>query len=87
MATSEQQWRLVELFPFDFTIIYEACKENQGANVLLRRSQHAEFLALVLFVNIDFLNIQGYFLQDRYTIEIITSLKQDPTNYLEFGRQ
>nr|GEV19834.1 peroxidase 64 [Tanacetum cinerariifolium] len=57
VTTSEQQRLLMKLFPFDFTIIYKSGKENQGVDALSRRLQHADFMALVLLVNIYFLNL------------------------------
>ncbi|GKE63722.1 retrotransposon gag domain, retroviral aspartyl protease [Tanacetum coccineum] len=74
----------MKLFPFDFTIIYKARKENQGADALSRRPQHAEFLAIALPVNMDFLNLEEALLKDRYTGNIITSINQDQQAYLDF---
>ena len=85
VTTSEQQRLLMKLLPFDFTIIYKAGKENHGADALSRRPQHADFLALAIPVNMDFLNLQEALLNDPYTKNIITSIRQDPTTQPEFS--
>ena len=84
LTTNEQQRLLMKLFPFDFTIVYKAGKENQGADALSRRPQPVEFLALALPVNIDFLNLQEALLKDPYTKDILNSIRQDPTNHPGF---
>ncbi|GJY50778.1 hypothetical protein Tco_0441625 [Tanacetum coccineum] len=85
VTTCEQQRLLMKLFPFDFTIIYKSGKENQGADALSRRLQHADFMALVLSVNMDFLNLHEALLNEPYTQNIITSISQDPTTHHEFS--
>nr|GEX12789.1 putative reverse transcriptase domain, retroviral aspartyl protease [Tanacetum cinerariifolium] len=83
--TSEQQRLLMKLLPFDFTIIYKSGKENQGADALSRRPQHADFLTLAIPVNMGFLNLQDSLPNDPYTKNIITSIRQDPTTHHEFS--
>ncbi|GJX09956.1 retrotransposon gag domain, retroviral aspartyl protease [Tanacetum coccineum] len=85
VTTSEQQRLLMKLLPFDFTIICKAGKENQGVDGLSRRAQHDDFLALAIPVKMDFLNLQDALLNDPYTKNIITSIRQDPTTHPEFS--
>nr|GEV31078.1 hypothetical protein [Tanacetum cinerariifolium] len=84
VMTSGQHRLLMKLFPFDFTIIYKSGKKNQRVDALSKRPQHADFMALVLSVNMDFLNLYEALLNDLYTQNIITSISQDPTTHPEF---
>lgn len=43
ISTAEQQRLLMILLQFDFTIMYKAGSENEGADTLSRRPQHAVF--------------------------------------------
>ncbi|GJW26528.1 retrotransposon gag domain, retroviral aspartyl protease [Tanacetum coccineum] len=85
VTTSEQQRLLMKLLPFDFTIMCKAGKENQGVDGLSRRAQHDDFLSLAIPVKMDFLNLQDAFLNDPYTKNIITFIRQDPTTHPEFS--
>nr|GEU80688.1 retrotransposon Gag domain, retroviral aspartyl protease [Tanacetum cinerariifolium] len=75
-VTSDSSRTLVEI---------PAGKESQGAGALSKRPQHADFLALAMPVNMDFLNLQDALINDPYTKNTITSIIQDPTSHPEFS--
>ncbi|KAD4385582.1 hypothetical protein E3N88_25751 [Mikania micrantha] len=79
VTTSELQRLLMNLIPYDFSIIYCSGKENQGADALSRRPQDAALLTLVVSYCIDVSDIYVGFSMDPYTANIISSLKSDPT--------
>ena len=64
----------MKLLPFDFSIIYKVEKENKGADALSRRPQHADFLALALWISLDFMDLQEALRVDPYTNEILEAL-------------
>lgn len=65
----------MKLLPFDFTIVYQAGRNNQGVDELSRRPQHADFLVFAIPINMDFMDPPNELLKDLDTSNIIESLQ------------